>query len=269
MTTDRDLADRAASAYAAGARSHPGLPQRGALDVGGGLMRRATGSPVPYFSWLYVTSDDVDDGALADAVAWFDARDQPFTVRLREHQSERHDATLRALGFEPALAMPGMVAAPLPSVAGGSLALTVEQVTEPTSYDEFTARVAPGAPGEWLTTELYRDFMPPEILDDADLALFVGRVDGRPVANAAARVDEGVVVVFAVGTDPAYRRRGIGAAITGAALDWGREKGADLAFLTSSDMAQSMYEAMGFRTVDTWTFYLRPWPAPVPASPRS
>ena len=258
VPTDRELADRAASAYAAGARKHPGLSHRGAVDDSGGLMRRATGSPLPFFSWLYVTSDDVDEDALADAVAWFDARDQPFSVRLREHQTTRYDATLRSLGFGPELEMPGMVATPIPSVTGTPDGLTVERVADLPSYDEFTARVAPGAPGDWLTTDAYRSFMTPHALADPDLAMFVGRVDGRPLANAAARVDDGVVVVFAVGTEPAYRRRGIGAAMTAAALEWGREQGADLAFLTSSEMAKRMYGSMGFRTVDTWHFYLRP-----------
>ena len=95
-----------------------------------------------------------------------------------------------------------------------------------------------------------------------------------PMLNAAAReliesgalahmvtIDDGVVTVFAVSTAAQMRRRGVGTALTAAALDWGRAAGADLAFLTSSDMARGMYERMGFRQVDTWHFYVRPWPA--------
>ena len=257
MTSDRDLADRAAAAYAAGARAHRDFASRGEVDDSGGLLRVATGSPAPYFSWLYVVDDDVTAAAVRDAVTWFDARLQPFTSRLRAHQAERYDTTLQDAGLVPELVMPGMVA-DVSSVDGFDVAgLTVDHVADRPSYDAFTARVAPGGAHTWLTTELYRDFLPPSFVDDPAFAMLIGRIDGEPVANAAARVDRGVVTVFAVGTDNEVRRRGIGRAMTAAAVAWGRDKGADLAFLTSSDMAVPLYESMGFRAVDTWTFYLR------------
>ena len=261
VPTDRDLADRAAAAYAAGARSHPSTHPRSALDDSGGILRRATGLPVPYFSWLYVVDDAVTVDDLTDAVRWFDDRDQPFTARLREHQVTRCDDALRRLGFTPEIVMPGMVATPVPEpglridVDG----LEVVPVTDDRTYFDFTARVAPGGVPAWLTTEVYRDFMPPEIADDPAARYVVGYVDGRPVANAAGRVDDGVVTVFAVGTAEHLRRRGVGTAMTAAVLDWARGACAEVAFLTSSEMAQRMYASMGFRTVDTWHFYVRPW----------
>lgn len=261
MPTDRELADRAAAAYARGVARHPSLAERGALDESGGILRRATGSPVPYFSWMYVVDDEVTDDALDDAVGWFDEREQPFTVRLRAHQAKRYDDALRRRGFAPEIVMPGMVANPVPepSVVVGIAGLEIAPVTDERTYLDFTARVAPGGAPEWLTTEVYRDLMPAEIARDPDARYVVGYVDGRPVANAAGRVDDGVVTVFAVGTAEHLRRRGLGTALTAAILEWGRGSGADLAFLTSSDMARRMYESMGFRTVDTWAFYVRPW----------
>jgi ribosomal protein S18 acetylase RimI-like enzyme len=55
--------------------------------------------------------------------------------------------------------------------------------------------------------------------------------------------------VYNVGTLQAARRRGVGTALTWAAVAAGRELGLDCAVLQSSEMAVSMYEAMGFRTV--------------------
>ena len=264
MPTDRELADRSAAAYALGVARHPGLPDRGAIEQSAGILRRSTGLPVPYFNWLYVVDDAVDEAALAGAIAWFDDRGQPFTARIREHQVQRYARVLRGLGLAPEIVMPGMVAAPVPSprVRLDVDGLDVVPVKDQRTYLDFTARVAPGAPGDWLTTELYRELMPPGIGRDADATYLVGYVDGRSVANAAARLDDGVLVVFAVGTADELRGRGIGTALTAAALDWGRANGADLAFLTSSDMARGMYERMGFRQVDTWHFYLRPWSQP-------
>lgn len=254
------IADRAAPAYVDSARASARLAD-GVIDDSGGLVRITSGSRVPYFSWLYVTDDGVSDEQLRDAVDWFDSRDQPFTVRLRAHQAPRYDAALRTAGFVSELAMPGMVCAAELTPSPASVELVIDEVADRATYDAFTAAIVPDDPDHWLTTAVYRELMPyPPVVDDARLRLLIGSVGGACVATAGVYVAEGVAVVFAVSTRADVRRRGIGAAMTAAAVEWGRGQGADLAFLTSSEMAMSLYSSMGFRTVDTWHFYLRPWP---------
>ncbi|GAA3436888.1 GNAT family N-acetyltransferase [Kutzneria kofuensis] len=82
-----------------------------------------------------------------------------------------------------------------------------------------------------------------------DVLRFAARVDGRIVGTAEAWISHDVVTVYFVGTQPGFRRQGIGTAVTAAALAAGRERGCRLGALTSSAMGEPVYRRMGFETV--------------------
>lgn len=84
------------------------------------------------------------------------------------------------------------------------------------------------------------------ILDRPSMRLYLGRLDGRAVACAAAVVLDECVGIFAVATMPDVRRRGYGAAVTSAALDEAAEL---TAVLTASPLGFGVYSALGFETV--------------------
>jgi GNAT superfamily N-acetyltransferase len=75
----------------------------------------------------------------------------------------------------------------------------------------------------------------------------LGRLDGRPVATATYVLAAGIVGIFDVSTVPEARGRGIGTAMTVAALRAGREAGYEIAFLQPSAMGRNLYERLGFR----------------------
>jgi GNAT superfamily N-acetyltransferase len=79
------------------------------------------------------------------------------------------------------------------------------------------------------------------------LTHLLGRLDGRPVATASALLAGGIVGIFDVATVPAARGRGIGTAMTLAALEVGRSAGYEIAFLQPSAMGRRLYERLGFR----------------------
>ena len=85
------------------------------------------------------------------------------------------------------------------------------------------------------------------IINDPDVALFIGYLDGTPVSTSMSFRTGAVVGVYNVGTAAVARRRGIGWAMTAAAIVAGANAGATVATLQSSAMAASMYEAHGFR----------------------
>jgi GNAT superfamily N-acetyltransferase len=72
-------------------------------------------------------------------------------------------------------------------------------------------------------------------------------------ATAGTRVAGAEATVFFVNTDPDWRRRGIGRAMTAAALHAARDLGATRAALDASDLGASIYLSLGFESAGTWT----------------
>lgn len=79
--------------------------------------------------------------------------------------------------------------------------------------------------------------------------LYLGRLDGRPVATNIVLNGAGVVGVYGISTVPAARGKGVGSAITLRPLLASREQGIRHAVLWSSPMAVGVYERIGFRIV--------------------
>ncbi len=77
-------------------------------------------------------------------------------------------------------------------------------------------------------------------------------VDGHPVATGIHQPVGDVAEVAGVGTLPAYRRRGLGAAVTALLVEDARAHGIDTVFLTAADDAVArVYGRLGFRRVGT------------------
>ncbi|MDP9342598.1 MAG: GNAT family N-acetyltransferase [Actinomycetota bacterium] len=91
---------------------------------------------------------------------------------------------------------------------------------------------------------------------DAPLQRFVGLVEGRAVASSGAMLGGGIAGIYSVSTAPALRGRGIGAAMTSAAMLRARELGYRVAMLGSAARALPLYRRIGFRPVCTVTMYL-------------
>lgn len=84
---------------------------------------------------------------------------------------------------------------------------------------------------------------------------FVGYLDGQPVATSSVCLSNDLAGIFHVVTLPPARGRGIGAAITIAALLEAKAYGCRIASLQSSEMAFSMYRAIGFQHCCDLTLY--------------
>ncbi len=86
---------------------------------------------------------------------------------------------------------------------------------------------------------------------------FVGYVDGTPVATTSMLLGGGMAGIYHVATMPSARGRGIGSAVTLAALQHARDQGATEGALQSSEMAVSVYRGLGF--TDRGTLRLYDW----------
>ena len=84
---------------------------------------------------------------------------------------------------------------------------------------------------------------------------YLGWLDDEAVATASIYLGAGVAGVYFVMTVPEARRRGIGAAITRAALQEARATGVQYGVLESSPAGRSVYAGLGFREYCTIDLY--------------
>jgi ribosomal protein S18 acetylase RimI-like enzyme len=157
---------------------------------------------------------------------------------------------LERRGFlrEPAI---GMVA-DIPYIAAqpGEAVITVEAVRDAATLatwsrvlcDSFGAPHTFGAAFTDLAATLGLD-------PSSSFRHFLGYLNGEPVATCSLFLGGGVAGVYDVGTLPERRRRGIGAAITRAAIADAAASGYRMAILHSSTLGAAMYRALGFHDV--------------------
>jgi hypothetical protein len=186
-----------------------------------------TGLPIPLFNGCVVT-EPTAEAELDAALVWLDRRRVPYQVSIAEPLAPHLNDVVTVHGLQVAPApYPGMVLHPVPESPDPAPGVTV---------------VAGTAPG-------LLDFLPPSFATDSDVRVFTARLDGVPVGNSIAIRTGEVAGVYGVGTRPQARRRGIGTAVSWAAVGAGRAWGCDPIVLQATEMGLPIYERMGFRTV--------------------
>jgi GNAT superfamily N-acetyltransferase len=210
----------------------------------------AVGLPIPRLNNANATrfSPDNVDQRIDEVIAWFDERDLPFVWHLGPLDTPMDlEERLVARGFtlDPD-EMPGMAAslADLPNVE------LPDDATISLVRDAATFR-------EWLDVMVIGFGMPAQIGDTfmryAELGFgddlpitILARIDGRPVATSLGSVAAEGILIANVTTVPEVRGRGLGRAITLAAMREGARLGAKIAVLQSSAMGHSVYRKLGF-----------------------
>ncbi|MFC4424938.1 GNAT family N-acetyltransferase [Deinococcus navajonensis] len=91
---------------------------------------------------------------------------------------------------------------------------------------------------------------------DSRARFYLGILDGEPAGTALAVLGQQEVGVWCVGTAPAARRRGVGAAMTTAPLLDARDGGYIRARLGATPMGYPVYERLGWQVEHQSPFYL-------------
>jgi len=254
-----DRLDRANSAiFATSADTTPGgrvIRQEGLLLVIG-----TDPSPV-IVNTILTEAPVVTRAAIERAVAVYTAVDHLPSLMTRDHLDEALTSDLKAHGWRLLIALPGMVReSPLPAELPpvGSVLHRVDSDADRERWIE--GNIHGFAEDESDQSALRSAFQTLASLHGDHVTAWWMEVEGRGVASAATWLDPEtrVAIVGWVGTDRAYRRRGLGRAVTLAAINSGFKMGAEVVALQASPMGLPVYEKLGFRTIAGYKVWLPP-----------
>lgn len=247
MKADPDLVRAADENFIASFRKLAQHVPQGGTHEAGSIFSFVTGLPLPLFNGCVVTQE-APSADLAASLAWVAARDVPFRVWVAKNLVVDLGEVPTSYGLQPDSSLyPGMTLHPIPDAPTLREGVTVSEA----SRDEFINTLEEGA----LSTELAHRLISPSFAVDPDVRLFVGRLDGKAVGTSIAIRSRRASGVYNVATFPRARRRGVGTALTWAAVEAGRAWGYDTIVLQSSVMGLSMYSDMGFRTVAPYVVF--------------
>jgi GNAT superfamily N-acetyltransferase len=208
------------------------------------------------------------DNVIDQTIAWFKDRQAPFFLWWTGPDTMPDDLGLRLMthgllsldtqpeGRAPGtkfseMGSPGMVAdlrqmnqAERTQVPAG---LTIEAVQDEIALDAFKQviieghAIPEGMAHGWVQAALTFG------IGHTPWQMYVGKLNGKPVATQILFKGAGVAGVYAVTTVPTARGKGIGTAITLQPLLKAYEQGYRYAVLLSTEMALRIYKRIGFR----------------------
>jgi ribosomal protein S18 acetylase RimI-like enzyme len=215
-----------------------------------GLLAAITG-PILWLNVCVVYDTLADPAAsIGRALDFYKQANMPFIMRIRVDYQPETQAAMRALGLQAAAHLPGMILNPA-SAAPPHPELEIRDWDEPSlpAHNEIIAA------SFGMSVEMVNGLIKPEFLT-SDFKGYVGYLDGVPVATSALLASDGVAGVYNVATLPAYRKRGLGEAMTWHAVREGLAAGCQFGSLQASEMGQPIYARMGFRNIAPYESYI-------------
>jgi N-acetylglutamate synthase len=205
-----------------------------------------------------VPGTSIDDAAIDQIVAQFEAHRLRPTFRMTTLQAPDVDARLAARGlveFEPTY---GMVA-PLSDVSidthvAGEPSVTIETAPKPRWLKEVAASYGGDKADHAALKEIVERIRLPTAF--ATLSL-----DDRPAAWGLAVAERGFVGLFNIVVLPELRGLGLGRQIVCALTAWGRNAGAGQAYLLvreENEVARDLYRTLGFTDAYRYTHRVSP-----------
>jgi ribosomal protein S18 acetylase RimI-like enzyme len=136
--------------------------------------------------------------------------------------------------------------------------LTIQIIEDDDTYNQYIDTMSAGfefpEPMATYQKNIYH------VLSDPTVHLFLGFFAGKPVAISLMHRNAGLAGIYNVAVVPQMRQRGIGRAMTLAALFDARDLGYRIAMLESSKMGLPLYRDLGFQKLFTFDQYTSPIP---------
>jgi ribosomal protein S18 acetylase RimI-like enzyme len=250
-----DDADHAATALIAALRtladSLPGMHEK---QTAPGVISLMSGLPLATLNGVFTDAARPDVTEIDRAAAGLAGLPLPWSIQFRGEPEPAAERVAARYGLTARTTLPLMLYGPATDPqappARESAAARV-RAAGPEDRADYTAALAAGmeAPPEMMTP-----FGSAEAFALPGGVPYLARDDGQVVSVGFGVFAEGITGIFNIATRPAYRGRGYGRAVTSRIVADGIARGADLAYLQSSEDGYPLYQSMGFRTVETWTY---------------
>jgi ribosomal protein S18 acetylase RimI-like enzyme len=246
--------------YVRAARIAPGW--EGAIDDD--VLRVSADIPLAAVNMVaraHFTPDNVDR-RISEVIAWFRRREKPIGWWVCERDTPADLAVhLVAHGFALEDTAPGMVADLTGIYAEQPPAgVSISRVREPAMLHVANTTMAAGFGAPPELADVFDAMGVLGFDDDVPTRTYLATLDGVPAATALGLLVGEVLGIFNVATIETARRRGIGRAVTRAALVDGAARGARRAILQSSEAGHGVYETLGFRDFGTYSLFQTPAP---------
>lgn len=252
MKTDQELVAAADLSFVGSFRTLAQHCPEGQIREIGAVFAFVTGLPIPLFNGCVIVAP-VTASELGAAVEWVSGHGFPCRFWIDEERAGSAADIALACGLQRGAGLyPGMVLHPIPDPPPWPPGVTVVPVSGDGLAEHQAVRVRNGMAPE-AAQRLYSS----SFAADPDVRLFTARLDGEPVGGSIAIRTGTVSGVYAVGTIPTARRRGVGTAVSWAAVQAGQAWGCDTIVLQASAMGLPIYRAMGFQTVVAYTEFKR------------
>ena len=216
-----------------------------------GRMLWAIGnSPIDYFNcvaYADLTGEEAEREITA-SIEQMQAHDVPGTWHVGPSMRPSDlGARLLAQDFEYAGDDIGMAVdlSALPDEVPVPADFVVERIRDEAALGEWVATFGAGFGLRQVEVAWFEEVLRELGLEGA-WRYYLGRLAGEPVATSALFFAAGVAGIYCVSTVEPARRRGIGAAVTLAALLEARDLGHTIGVLTSSEMGYPVYRGLGF-----------------------
>jgi ribosomal protein S18 acetylase RimI-like enzyme len=254
VTTDADLC---AHAFVATlrllVREMPGMYE---VPGAGGVTGVVSGMPVPSLNGVFTEVTRPARADLAGVAAAMAGLTVPWCIQFRGQPDAETEQLGGQYGLSAREVLPLMLRRAEPGQPGPRVdeaAASRVRVVGPTDRARFAAGLAAGfgAPAE-----LMAPFATPEFFAIGAAVPYAAAADGQLVSVGLGIFLGEFTGVYNIATRPAYRGRGYGRAVTSRIVTDGIARGAPLAYLQSSGAGYPLYESMGFRTVERWTYLL-------------
>jgi GNAT superfamily N-acetyltransferase len=233
-----------------------GTSVRGEVIESGDLFITNCGFPQTEFNRAFLKAPDGDLAAAFEcAEAYFRGVGLPFAFTVRSDREAECAEALAAAGYERQAAMPAMVLAPIRDESRPVPGLEIREVTTREDLARFQEAAFEGFGFPRQAGHL---FITEQFANRPGVKLYLGLLDGEPASTSSMVPTPGVAGIYWVSTLEAHRKRGLGEALTWAAVRGGIESGCSAASLQASAMGEPVYARMGFETPVYYVKYGRP-----------